>query len=257
MTTPKLELLGMELWRIDRQQLLSHLFAELDAGRGGWIITANLDFMRRFDRHPEMRDLYRSADIRVADGMPLVWASHLKGEPVPERVPGSGLLSLLAERASQRGRSLYLLGGAEGAAAAAAEKLQAQYPGLSITGWSSPWVSSPPKPAEVEGTLAALRAAPADIILVGLGSPKQEQLIAALRPHFPRAWMMGVGISFSFIAGTIKRAPPILQKTGLEWVHRLAQEPRRLSRRYLIEDLPFSFELFVRSYLERRRSRSG
>lgn len=253
MSAPTLELLGMELWRVDRHQLLAHLFQELDAGRGGWIITANLDFMRRFDRYPEMRALYRSADIRVADGMPLVWASHLKGEPVPERVPGSGLLTLLAAEAGRRGRSLYLLGGAEGAAAAAAERLVADCPGLVIRGWSSPWVSSPPQPEELAAIRQDLEAAGADIILVGLGSPKQEQLIAELRPLFPKAWMMGVGISFSFVAGTIKRAPPILQKTGLEWVHRLAQEPRRLARRYLIEDLPFSFELFVRSYLERRR----
>jgi N-acetylglucosaminyldiphosphoundecaprenol N-acetyl-beta-D-mannosaminyltransferase len=93
-----------------------------------------------------------------------------------------------------------------------------------------------------------------DILLVGLGSPKQEQLIRALRPLLPRTWMIGVGVSFSFLAGEIRRAPLWLQALGLEWVHRLLQEPRRLAKRYLVEDLPFAFRLFASALATRMRN---
>ena len=252
-----MDLLGMNIARVDRWQLLDHLFEELDFGRGGWVITANLDFLRRFTKDHAMRALYAAADIRVADGMPLVWASRLTGAPVPERVAGSELIGLLTERAAREGRSLDVLGGAPGAARAAAEKLEARWPGLRIAGQGAPRVSMPPRAEEVEAIAAELARAQPDIVLVGLGSPKQELLIQALRPRFPRTWMMGVGISFSFVAGTVRRAPVWVQRAGLEWLHRLAQEPRRLARRYLIEDLPFSFELCARALMARSLRRLG
>ena len=96
-----------------------------------------------------------------------------------------------------------------------------------------------------------------DLLLVGMGSPKQEQVTRALRPHLPACWMMGVGISFSLVAGKLRRAPPWMQQAGLEWVWRLAQEPRRLARRYLVDDLPFSIELFGRAFLKRVGERRG
>ena len=93
--------------------------------------------------------------------------------------------------------------------------------------------------------------------MVGLGSPKQEKLIHELRATLPAAWMIGVGISFSFIAGDVRRAPRWMQKTGLEWVHRLAQEPRRLAHRYLVDDIPFAFSLFAHAFRRRGSRRSG
>jgi N-acetylglucosaminyldiphosphoundecaprenol N-acetyl-beta-D-mannosaminyltransferase len=248
------ELYGMEIARLDRWAVLDHLFGELAAGRGGWLITANLDFLRRHVQDPEARALYDAADLRVADGMPLVWAARLQGDVLPERVAGSSLVALVAERAAKDGRSLYLLGGAPGAAEGAARVLREQFPALRICGTSSPRVSDPPTAEEQAAIVAELAPLAPDLLLVGLGSPKQEKLIRALRPRLPNAWMIGVGISFSFLAGDVRRAPMWMQRTGLEWIYRLAQEPRRLARRYLWEDLPFSVELF-RHALGRRRAR--
>jgi N-acetylglucosaminyldiphosphoundecaprenol N-acetyl-beta-D-mannosaminyltransferase len=107
-------------------------------------------------------------------------------------------------------------------------------------------VSPEPTELEVAAAVAELRKKKPDLLLVGLGSPKQERLIRALRAHFPHMWMVGVGISFSFVAGHVSRAPVWMRKSGLEWIHRLTQEPKRLARRYLIEDLPFAAELFGR-----------
>jgi N-acetylglucosaminyldiphosphoundecaprenol N-acetyl-beta-D-mannosaminyltransferase len=250
---PTMDLLGMKIARVDRWQLVDHLFAELAERRGGWVVTANLDFLRRHVREPDMRELFEQADVRVADGMPLLWAANLQGDPLPERVPGSSLVSLLAERAAREGRSVYLLGGDDGAAEGTATKWRARWPSIRIGGWSNPWIAIPPRPSEVEAIVAALGSNVPDILLVGLGSPKQEHLIQALRPHLPHTWMIGVGISFSFEAGMVQRAPPLMRRIGLEWVHRLGQEPRRLARRYLVDDLPFAVHMLTRMLLHRRR----
>jgi N-acetylglucosaminyldiphosphoundecaprenol N-acetyl-beta-D-mannosaminyltransferase len=250
---PAVSLMGMRLAKVDRHGLLDHMFAGLAAGRGGWLVTANMDFVRRYVHDPDSRALYDEADLRVADGTPLVWASRVQGDRLPGRVPGSSLIWLLAERAAREGKSLYLLGGTPSANAGAARVLAESYPGLALCGGSSPRVSSPPTPAEVDRLVDELVAARPDILLVGLGSPKQEHLIRALRARLPATWMIGVGITFSFVAGEIKRAPLWMRKTGIEWVHRMAQEPRRLAKRYLLHDLPFALRLFAHVLWKRWR----
>ena len=250
---PIVHLLGMPLARVSEDGLLDHMFSEMAAGRGGWLITANLDFLRRHAKDPEMRALYQLADLTVADGMPLVWATGLLGEPLPERVAGSALIYRFADYAARHGRSLYLLGGNPGAGEAAANVLCERAPGLRIAGHDAPRFSVDPNLAELAGTIAALEASRPDLLLVGLGSPKQERIIHLLRARFPGMWMVGVGISFSFVAGQIARAPAWMRKSGLEWVHRFSQEPRRLGRRYFLENLPFAAEMFARVLWTRAR----
>jgi len=248
----------MGLARLDRVALLDHLFRELDAGRGGWVVTANLDFVRRHARDPEARALFADADVRVADGMPLVWASRLQGGPaLPERVAGSDLGREIAARCAAEGRRLGLLGGAPGAADGAARALRAAHPGLVLAGCSSPTVSSTPTRAEIAAIGDGIEGGRPDVVLVALGSPKQERLCQALRPRFPATWFLGVGITLGFLAGQVRRAPPALQRLGLEWTHRLAQEPRRLARRYLVDGLPFAAELLGTAALRRLRPGAG
>lgn len=251
---PVVSLMGMRLAKVDRHGLLDHLFGALAGGRGGWLVTANMDFVRRYVHDPESRALYDAAEIRVADGTPMLWASRLQGDPLPGRVPGSSLIWILAERAAHERRSIYLLGGTPSANAGAAKVLAEKYPGLVLCGGSSPMVSSPPTAAEVDRLADELVAARPDILLVGLGSPKQEHLIRALRSRLPATWMIGVGVTFSFVAGEIKRAPLWMRKTGTEWIHRMAQEPRRLAKRYLLHDLPFALRLFAHALWRRLRA---
>jgi N-acetylglucosaminyldiphosphoundecaprenol N-acetyl-beta-D-mannosaminyltransferase len=252
---PTCQLYGMTLARLDRFALLDHVFSSLAAGRGGWLITANLDFLRRHVLDAGARSLYQQADVCVADGAPLVWAARLQGDDVPERVAGSSLVLLMAERAAAEGRSLYLLGGDPGTSPRSREVMRERWPQLQIAGVSSPRVSSPPRPEEITALLEELVPLDPDVLLVGLGSPKQEELIRELRPHLPRTWMVGVGVTFSFIAGDLRRAPVWMQKAGLEWLHRMMQEPRRLARRYLIDDLPFAARLFGHALWRRARGR--
>lgn len=252
---PTLELLGMPLAHVDEDALLEHVFSALARGRGGFIVTANLDHLRRYTREPSLRELYARADVIVADGMPLVWASRLLGRRLPERVAGSSLIYRFADRAAREGRSLYLLGGEADAAQAAAGVLCERAPGLRIAGSSSPRVALHATAEELSLIRDELQRSVPDILLVGLGSPKQEWLIDRLRADFPGTWMIGVGISFSFVAGRVARAPAFLRQSGLEWAHRLLQEPRRLARRYLVDDLPFALSLFARTAVQRVRDR--
>jgi N-acetylglucosaminyldiphosphoundecaprenol N-acetyl-beta-D-mannosaminyltransferase len=249
---PCVQVMGMPLARLGSAELLEHITDSIDAGLGGWLVTANLDILLRHTRDPGAKRVYSLASLRVADGMPLIWASRLQREPLPERIAGSSFMYDIAERCAVRGWSVFLLGGSPGSAESAAQVMRARYPQLQVDGCSDLNFSNTPKPDEVEQALSVL-GEKHRVILVGLGSPKQEFLIEQLRARLPSAWLIGIGGSFSFVAGTIARAPDWAQKLGLEWAHRLAQEPRRLGRRYLLENLPFFGRLVVSSLAKRYR----
>ncbi len=243
--TRTVEILGMSIDALDYRGLLDEMFESLAEATGGWIVTANLDILRRYAIDGDMEALYGAADLRVADGMPLVWAARLQGDPLPERVAGSTLSWLIAERAAEEGRSIYLLGGDPGAAEGAARVLQERYRGLRICGLSSPRVSNPATLTELEAIGDVIEPCNPDIVYVAFGSPKQEFVARGLRERFPDAWFIGVGISLGFIAGQVQRAPEWMQRYGLEWLHRLVQEPRKLAHRYLVDDIPFALRLLA------------
>jgi len=229
-------------------ELITHEAAQ---GRGGTVVTPNLHIMRLIRRDPEAAELINAADLRTADGMPLIWASWLQGTPLPQRVAGSNLIYSLTRAAAERGLSVYFLGGNPGTAERTAELLSARDPGLRVAGHQCPPVGFDRDPEALARVCEAVRDAQPDIVYVGLGCPKQERLMARLGEDLPRSWRLGVGYSFSFVAGESRRAPRLLQKMGLEWVHRLAQEPRRLGRRYLIEGPPAAFVLLGGALLQR------
>ncbi|MEX0887007.1 MAG: WecB/TagA/CpsF family glycosyltransferase [Phycisphaeraceae bacterium] len=247
----RVRLCGVELDAITERACIEFILSRLDAGRGGWVVTVNLDHLRRLVCDAGYARLCGGATLRVADGMPLIWASRVRGTPLPERVAGSQLIATLSAAAARRGRSIYLLGGDAGTAEAAAAVLQVRSPALRVAGTECPAVGFEHDDAVVAALAERLRVARPDIVYVALGSPKQERVIARLRDALPGAWWIGVGISFSFLAGRVRRAPPWMQRMGLEWVHRLSQEPGRLARRYLVAGLPFAVRLMVRSACER------
>lgn len=180
------------------------------------------------------------ADLAVPDGMPVIWASKLAGTPLPERVAGSSLVSTLSGAAAQAGKSIFLLGGDPGAAEGAAKVLLERYPTLKIAGIHFPPFGFDKNPDLWDEMTQALHAAKPDIVYVALGAPKQEYTIYRLQSQFPNTWFLGVGVSFSFLAGMVTRAPRWMQKTGLEWAHRLIQEPGKLWKRYIVSGIPFA-----------------
>lgn len=237
---PAIELDGVWLHAVTEKQSIEFIMDELEAGRGGVAMTPNVDHIRRCKRDLHFSALLAESDLVVPDGMPLVWASRLAGTPLPQRVAGSDLISSLSAAAAARGKSIYLLGGTQGTADAAARILQGRNPFLRVAGTACPPVGFDLDAAQIESIAANLDVARPDIVFVALGSPKQERLIDSIRHVLPHAWWLGVGVSFSFLSGDVRRAPVWMQRYGLEWLHRLSQEPRRLFKRYVIVGLPFA-----------------
>ena len=240
---PQISLRGVPLHAITESQCVSHIIEQLQQRRGGWVITPNLDILRQLVRDEQLAHLCSGASVVVADGMPLVWASRILGTPLPERVAGSNLISSLSSAAAQEGRSIYLMGGAEGSAEAAAEVLTQRDPKLRIAGTCCPQMGFEQDPQTLSQLADNVAASKADIIYVALGCPKQERVIVEMRDALPHSWWLGVGISFSFLCGDVRRAPRWIQRIGMEWAHRLWQEPARLAKRYLVDDVPFAISL--------------
>jgi N-acetylglucosaminyldiphosphoundecaprenol N-acetyl-beta-D-mannosaminyltransferase len=251
-------LLGHPVHALTEREALDYILRRLGEGRGGWVATHNLDHLRRLHRNSDFEAICVTAGLRTADGKPLIWASRLRGTPLPARVAGSDMTWSLTEAAASAGRSVFLLGGSPPAAPGgkstaqqAAEVLRQRYTGLKIAGTYCPAFGFESDPAAMEQLKAAVSSAAPDIVYVAIGSPKQERLILQLLPLLPRTWFLGVGISLSFVTGEVRRAPGWMQRCGLEWVHRLWQEPSRLARRYLVEGIPFAVRLLGASVLER------
>jgi N-acetylglucosaminyldiphosphoundecaprenol N-acetyl-beta-D-mannosaminyltransferase len=249
-------LAGVEFDALTEDAAIATVVGALDEGRGGWIMPVNLDVLRLTTRSPETRGLVSQADLVVADGQPLVWASRLQGTPLPERVAGSNMIWSLTAAGARAGRSVFLLGGDPGAAEVAADRLRERSPELRIAGLYSPPFGFEHDAAERERIARHVRDAAPDIVFVGLGFPKQDQLISELRPLLPATWFLSVGISISFAAGYVQRAPDWMHGLGIEWVHRLLQEPRRLASRYLVHGLPFAARLLAGSLVARSRARA-
>lgn len=245
-----INLLGVPVDALTLDQAARRIVHEAAAGRGGWVVTPNLDILRRATRDTKFRELYNQTTMRLADGMPLVWASRLQRTPLPQRAAGSDLIFKLAEHAASGGVSVFLLGGNPGTADKSVAELIRRFPALRIAGIECPAPGFEKDDAAYESMIRRVAESHPGIVLVALGCPKQEQVIQRLRPHVPAAWFVGVGITFSFVAGEVSRAPVWMRRIGLEWFHRMMQEPGRLARRYLVDGIPFALWLFARSAID-------
>lgn len=208
-------------------QTLTHIERWMTEPRLHQIATANPEFVMAAQQDAEFKQVLCQADLCLADGIGLIYASRWQGHPLPERVPGSELVYHLAERCAQHGWRLFLLGAAEGVAAEAADILQAKYPGLIIAGTHS----GSPAPAENDKIASMINASAADVLYVAYGAPKQDKWIARNKETLTTVRVaLGVGGALDFITGRATRAPRWLQNIHLEWLHRLIKEPWRWRR---------------------------
>jgi N-acetylglucosaminyldiphosphoundecaprenol N-acetyl-beta-D-mannosaminyltransferase len=258
----RVDLDGTGIDRVTEAEVVAMVRDALVAGRGGRIVTPNIDILRRAQRNPGVRRYLDDADLVVADGMPLIWASRLGGTPLPERVAGSSLIWSLSDGLGRDRRSIFVIGGAVAAAEGeadgatrAADRLAAACPGLRVAGALCPPYGFDNNPEAVADLCAKVAGAEPDLVFVGLGFPKQEQVIDRLRPDLPDAWFVGCGAAVNFVAGDVGRAPRWMQRTGLEWAHRLGTEPGRLAGRYLRHDAPYALRLLIRAPRQRARTK--
>ncbi|GIF19334.1 N-acetylglucosaminyldiphosphoundecaprenol N-acetyl-beta-D-mannosaminyltransferase [Actinoplanes tereljensis] len=254
----RVELDGTGIDRITEAEVVAVVREALSAGRGGRIITPNIDILRRAQRESEAREHLADADLIVADGMPLIWASRLGGTPLPERVAGSSLIWSLSAGLGLDARSIFVIGGDpdNDGAAKAADRLAAENPGLKIAGTICPDFGFEKDPGAYAEVCAKVADAEPDLVFVGLGFPKQERMIVKLKPLLPTSWFIGCGAAVNFVAGDVERAPRWMQRTGLEWAHRLGTEPRRLAGRYLRHDAPYALRLLAQAPAQRALNRT-
>jgi N-acetylglucosaminyldiphosphoundecaprenol N-acetyl-beta-D-mannosaminyltransferase len=240
-------ILGIPVDKLDTEAALKRLDEFIQTGRFHQVATANVDFLINAMQDRELREILRQADLVTPDGMPVVWASQMLGFALPERVTGADLVPKLAAMAAEKGYRIYMLGALSEVAQRARQRLIEAYPTLQIVGCVSPDVK-PLLAMDSETLLRDICAAQPDILLVAFGNPKQEKWIHLHRErlcHIPVC--MGVGGTFDFLAGKTSRAPMWMQRYGLEWLYRLAQEPKRLWQRYK-NDLNYFSRFLLRQW---------
>ncbi|EOU1604747.1 WecB/TagA/CpsF family glycosyltransferase [Clostridium perfringens] len=202
-----------------------------------YVVTPNVDHIVKLENDKEFQEVYKNADLILTDGMPLIWISKIKGNPIKEKISGSDFFPKLCERAAEKGYSIFLLGAAEGVATKAAKNLKEKYEGLNIVGTYSPSYGFEKKDDEIKMIIEMINKAKPDILAVGLGAPKQEKFLHKYRNDLNVPISLAIGASIDFEAGNINRAPKWMQNCGLEWFYRLCKEPKRMFKRYIIDDL--------------------
>jgi len=246
--------LGIPLALTDYEATLDWIDAAVAHGHRGYVCVAAVHTVMACQDDPALRAAVLAADFTVPDGQPLVWALRALGHPLPDRVYGPELLDRACARAAVSGRRFYLYGGrTQGALVELARTLRLRHPGLQIVGGQAP-PFRPPTDAEDEAIAADIAHSRADVVWVGIGVPKQEKWMARMRERLDAPVLVGVGAAFDFHAGLIPQAPAWMQRAGLEWMFRLAQEPRRLWRRYLRYN-PRFVTGFARQYVAHLRRR--
>jgi N-acetylglucosaminyldiphosphoundecaprenol N-acetyl-beta-D-mannosaminyltransferase len=198
-------------------------------------VVVNVDKLVKASRDPELRCIINGCALINADGMPVVWASRLLGKPLRERVAGIDLFEALMRRAGDKGWRVFLLGAREEVVRAVCDRYQRQYPRLAIAGYRNGYWSEQDEAAVVE----QIQLSRADLLFVAISSPKKEQFLGRYQGAMRIPFAMGVGGTFDVAIGRVKRAPRWMQNAGLEWFYRFLQEPRRMFRRYIIDDMAF------------------
>lgn len=239
--------MGCAIDNLTMEETIEAVARQIEDGRPHQHVVVNVDKLVKASRDAELREIINRCDLVNADGMPVVWAAWLVGAPLKERVTGIDLFEALMRRAARCGWRVYLLGAREEIVARVAELYPRKYPGLCIAGWRNGYW----QPDDEKCVAEAVRAARPDILFVAMTSPKKERFLGKWQRHMRVPFAMGVGGSFDVAAGAVRRAPRWMQRNGLEWFYRVLQEPRRMFRRYFIDDLPF-FGLLGREILVRR-----
>lgn len=237
----KVNLLGVGIDAINMEDTVDLIAGFIRSGRPHRVMTINPEFLYRAQFNGELRRLAKGADLVTPDGVGVVWACRLAGNPVPERVTGIDLMLRLVERAASAGWRIFLLGAAPGVAGEAAAKLRLQYPGLQIAGTHHGFFSN----HEEAAVNRLVQQSRPDLLFVALGAPKQEWWIGRNLAQTGAAVAIGVGGSFDVVAGRARRAPQWICRLQLEWLYRLLKEPARW-RRQLV--LPLFAWLVVREY---------
>jgi len=244
----RIEMMGCQIDNLTMNETLETVEGFILSGKPHQHVVVNVDKLVKAERDPQLRKIINDCALINADGMPVVWASRLLGKPLKERVAGVDLFDSLMTRAAERGWRVFLLGAREEVVTGVKRLYELRYPSLVIAGYRNGYW----KPEQESAVVEQIRAARADLLFVAISSPKKEHFLGAHQQHMRVPFAMGVGGTFDVAIGKVSRAPLWMQRAGLEWFYRFLQEPRRMFRRYFIDDMRF-ITLFAREWLHLRK----
>jgi len=247
--TSAITMMGCRIDNLSMEETLVRIEEFIRSGQPHQHVVVNVDKLVKASRDPDLRRIVNDCALVNADGMPVVWASRLLGKPLKERVAGIDLFEALMRRAGEKGWRVFLLGAREEVVAAVADTYRRRYPELTIAGWRNGYWTD----AEEAQVAEQVRASGADLLFVAISSPKKEQFLGRWQAEMKIPFAMGVGGTFDVAIGLVKRAPRWMQRAGLEWFYRFLQEPRRMFRRYFIDDMAFVW-LFIKETAGQKRT---
>lgn len=229
------QVLGCAVDNLSMAETLDRIGELIATGRPHQHVVINADKVVKAARDPALARIIANCDLVNADGMPVVWASRVLGQPLKERVTGVDLFFRLLERAERSGWRVYFLGARREVVDEVVRRATARHPGLRVAGSHDGYWTA----ADEDALVARIAESRADILFVAIPSPRKEEFLARHQARMKVPFAMGVGGTFDVAAGRVKRAPRWMQDSGLEWFYRFLQEPRRMFRRYFVDDVGF------------------
>lgn len=233
--TNRIEMMGCQVDNLSMEETLQTIEGFIKSGLPHQHVVVNVDKLVKASRDPELRRIINECALINVDGMPVVWASRLLGKGLKERVAGVDLFESLMHRSSEKGWRVFLLGAKEEVVSGVKTLYEKKYPGLVVAGYRNGYW----KADEEAGVVEQIKAAKADLLFVAISSPKKEQFLGRYQAEMKIPFAMGVGGTFDVAVGKVKRAPLWMQQAGLEWFYRFLQEPRRMFKRYFVDDMAF------------------
>ena len=243
----RIKFMNTEIDNLTMAETLSAIEDLIQQKKNAYIVTPNVDHIVKLESNELLKASYSEADLILTDGKPLVWASKIYRKPIKEKISGSDLFPELCKLAAEKHYSMFFLGAKEGVAARAAENLKIKYPGLEVVGCYAPPWGFEKDSTELDKIEKMIKDAKPHILILALGCPKQEIFAHQFRNRFNVPVSLCLGATLDFSAGRVKRAPRWMANVGLEWLFRLCQEPKRMFKRYVLEDWKFA-GLFVKYY---------
>ena len=232
----RMKFMNTEIDNLTMQETLQAINQLIQENKSAYVVTPNVDHIVQLETNRELQEVYKNAALILTDGKPLLWIANWYGTPIKEKISGSDLFPLLCNMAAAKGYKMFFLGAAEGVAKRAAENLTMKYKGLQVVGTYSPPFGFENNKNEMDKIKNMIKASKPDILIVWLGCPKQEKFMYHHCKELGVPISFGVGASFDFEAGNIKRAPRWMANHGLEWLFRITQDPKRMAKRYLVDD---------------------
>lgn len=247
MSLNRVKFMNTYIDNVTLNEVIEHIEYCIDNRIIGQIITPNVDQIVRMEWDDYFKKICDNCELLLVDGHPLIWIARLYKRPFKQKICGSDLVPTLCERAAEKGYSVFFLGAAPGVAQKAAEEMQKKYIGLKVAGTYSPPLDFEKDEKEIERINKMLLDSKADMLFVGMGVPKQDKFIYENMHKYQIPMSFSIGGTIDFIAGVQKRAPKWIRKIGFEWLYRLITNPKKMFKRYIVDDLQI-FKLTIKYY---------